>query len=136
MPKPTSSLVATAQPQLSSSFFSKLPPEIRQQIYRELFNLYSLSWHVHTVGGRTLPVFSCNTAPDEHDPRYEKFQTTRGHETMRWESRMRSPFNFHWKCAETAAAKLPLIDRNRYLSTDLVKMKMEVPVPLLVCKRM
>ncbi|PSR80320.1 hypothetical protein BD289DRAFT_455383 [Coniella lustricola] len=136
MSKPNDTRVAPAQAQLSSPFFSRLPPEIRQQIYRELLALYPLAWHIHTVGGRTLPVFPCITDPDEHDPRYEMFQTTRGHETMRWESRMRSPYNFHWRCAEAATAKLPLIDRNRYLSTDLVKMKMQVPAPLLVCKRM
>lgn len=137
-------LVAMAHPQTPSPFFDRLPSEIRQKIYEELWNLYDTRWHVQSTSGGggghvAVPVFPCINSPGDEDTRYTHFQASGGagaDDTILWESRLRSPWNTHWKCAEAAAAKLSKLQKRRVLSTDPIRFRPRPTTPLLVCKRM
>ncbi|KAJ4417541.1 hypothetical protein N0V82_006100 [Gnomoniopsis sp. IMI 355080] len=132
-------LAATAQPQTGSPFFERLPSEIRQKIYQELWDLYDTRWHVHTLGvpGPLGPVFPCITTPEEEDIRWNKFQTSLSEDLGIWESRLRSPWNAHWKCAEAASTKLSRLQKRRATPADPVKFRpLLLSSPLLVCRRM
>lgn len=125
-----------AHPQALSPFFDRLPSEIRQKIYEELWSLYNTRWHVHSFDGQVVPVFPCINSPDDEDRRYTNFQASGGEDNIIWESRLRSPWNTHWKCAEAAAAKLSKLQKRRVLPTDPIRFRPRLTTPLLVCKRM
>ncbi|CAN8102794.1 unnamed protein product [Discula destructiva] len=132
-------LAATAQPQTASPFFDRLPPEIRQKIYVELWGLHDTRWHVHSLIGHDVPgpVFPCIITPEEEDIRYSRFQASLSEDIGIWESRLRSPWNAHWKCAEAAAAKRSSQRKRRIVSTDPICFRpLMLNDPLLVCKRM
>lgn len=132
-------LAATAQQQTASPFFDRLPSEIRQKIYEELWNLHDTRWHVHSLSGQGVPgpVFPCITTPEEEDIRYSRFQTSLSEDIGIWESRLRSPWNAHWKCAEAAAAKLSRLRKRRIVPTDPIRFRpLMLSSPLLVCKQM
>lgn len=129
-------LAATAQLQASSPFFERLPCEIRQKIYEELWGLHDTRWHVHSLEGHVGPVFPCLTDPDDEDKRYTNFQASQEDNVVVWESRLRSPWNTHWRCAETAAARVSKLRGRRVLPTDPIKFPLQLCAPLLVCRRM
>lgn len=134
-------LAATAQPQTASPFFDHLPSEIRQKIYQELWALHDTRWHVHSLSGHHHapggPVFPCLVAPDDDDIRYSRFQQTCGEELVLWQSRLRSPWNAHWRCAEAAAARRAGRRKTRMVSTSPIRFRpLRLSEPLLVCKQM
>lgn len=130
-------LAASAQSQAASPFFDRLPSEIRQQIYRDLWDLCDVRWHVHAFSARAVPVFQCLTHPDDDDTRYARFQAERGSDAAVWESRLRSPWNTHWRCAEAAAAELSRLERRRVPPDAHVRLRdVQLLAPLLVCRRM
>lgn len=129
-------IAATAHRQTASAFFDKLPAEIRQKIYDDLWDLHQTRWHVDSYKGHAVPVFPCITCPDEEDLRYKKFRSSRGDEAAVWEDRLRSPWNTHWKCAE-AVIKAPSRRQRRMISpTDHMRILLHLIAPLLVCKQM
>ncbi|KAJ0115595.1 uncharacterized protein J7T55_010418 [Diaporthe amygdali] len=65
-----SDIAATAELQTASPFFNKLPFEIREKIFDELWALHDTRWHVHSAGDHAVPMFPCITGPDEEDTRY------------------------------------------------------------------
>lgn len=131
-------IVATTHLQASSPFFDRLPSEIRQRIYEELWDLYDTRWHIHSFDGHLTPVFPCVVDPDDEDRRYANFQASHADDTVIWESRLRSPWNAHWKCAEAAATSTKLRGRHgrRFSPGGSIKFRPQLYVPLLVCKRM
>lgn len=134
-----SDIAATAELQTASPFFNKLPFEIREKIFDELWALHDTRWHVHSAGEHVVPVFPCITGPDEEDTRYSHFQTSRGSDALAWESRLRSPWNTHWRCAEAAAARATNPRTGRTASPrDYIRRRPSFATsssPLLVCKR-
>ncbi|KAK2613222.1 hypothetical protein N8I77_000147 [Diaporthe amygdali] len=134
-----SDIAATAELQAASPFFNKLPFEIREKIFDELWALHDTRWHVHSAGDHAVPVFPCITGPDEEDTRYSHFQTSRGSDALAWESRLRSPWNTHWRCAEAAAARATNPRTGRTASPrDYIRRRPSFATsssPLLVCKR-
>lgn len=133
-------MAATAQPQ-SCDFFDKLPLEIRQKIYGELWALHDIRQHVDFDhdDNQSVPVFPCITHSGEEDIRYEEFEAARpagGEDMTRWEGRLKSPWNTHWKCAEAAAARASKLSGRRISSTDPIRFRTHLDTPLLVCKRM
>lgn len=132
-------LAITAQQQTASPFFDRLPSEIRHQIYAELWNLHDTRWHVHSLSGHDVPgpVFPCIITPEEEDVRYSRFQASLSDDIGFWESRLRSPWNAHWKCAEAAAANLSRQRKMRVVSTNPIRFRpLMLSSPLLVCKQM
>lgn len=129
-------LAATAQPQFSSSFFERLPYEIRRKIYEELWALHDTRWHIHSFEGHVGPVFPCITGPEDEDKRYTKFQASKDADAIVWETRLRSPWNTHWACAEAATARASKMRRRRVLPTDPIRFPLQICTPLLVCKQM
>lgn len=134
-----SDMAATAEPQTASPFFDKLPFEIREKIFDELWALHDIRWHVHSAGDHVVPVFPCITGAHEEDTRYARFQSSRGVEALTWESRLRSPWNTHWRCAEAAAGRATNPRTGRTASPrDYVRRRPSFASPLsplLVCKR-
>lgn len=134
-----SDMAATAELQTASPFFDKLPFEIREKIFDELWAFHDTRWHVHSAGEHVVPVFPCITDAHEEDTRYAHFQTSRGVEALTWESRLRSPWNTHWRCAEAAAVRATNPRTGRTASPrDYVRRRptFASPLsPLLVCKR-
>lgn len=134
-----SDMAATAEPQTSSPFFDRLPFEIREKIFDELWALHDTRWHVHSAGDHVVPAFPCITAAHEEDIRYARFQASRGVEALTWESRLRSPWNTHWRCAEAAAVRATNPRTGRTASPrDIVRRRPDFASPsspLLVCKR-
>lgn len=129
-------IAASAQRQTASPFFEKLPAEIRQKIYDDLWDLHPTRWHVDSHKGYPVPVFPCIADPDEEDVRYKKFQSSPRDEAAVWEDRLRSPWNNHWKCAE-AVITTPSRQQRRMVSpTDHVRILLHLIAPLLVCKQM
>lgn len=132
-------LAATAHRQTASPFFEKLPSEIRHKIYEELWKLHDTRWHVYSLGvpGTPGPVFPCITSPEEEDIRYSKFQASLIEDSGIWESRLRSPWNAHWKCAEAASTKVSRLPKRRPTPTDPVRFRpLLLSDSLLVCKQM
>lgn len=134
-----SDMAATAEPQTASPFFDKLPFEIREKIFDELWAFHDTRWHVHSAGEHVVPVFPCITDAHEEDTRYAHFQGSRGVEALTWESRLRSPWNTHWRCAEAAAVRATNPRTGRTASPrDYVRRRPSFASPsspLLVCKR-
>lgn len=132
-------MAATADPQTASPFFDRLPFEIREKIFDELWALHDTRWHVHSAGDHVVPVFPCITGAHEEDIRYARFQASRGVEALTWESRLRSPWNTHWRCAEAAAVRATNLRTGRTASPrDYVRRRpsfASATSPLLVCKR-
>lgn len=122
-------VAATAQPQTASPFFQYLPSEIRQKIYEELWDPHSTRWHIDS-----LSVFPCVTDADDEDTRYAQFQASHGDDAALWASRLRSPWNTHWKCADRVVA---MPSGQRVITpTDHTTTLRHLIAPLLVCKRM
>lgn len=136
------SFAATADPQTSSSFFEKLPYEIREKIYDELWQLHDTRWHVHAPAQHSVPVFPCITHANEEDTRYANFRASRGDEAVDWEARLRSPWNTHWRCDEAAATTLAGPRKKNMSPGDYILFAskyarlLEQGSPLFVCKRM
>ncbi|KAI3393874.1 hypothetical protein diail_3549 [Diaporthe ilicicola] len=134
-----SEIAATMEPQTASPFFDKLPFEIREKIFDELWALHDTRWHVYSAGDYSVPVFPCITSADEEDTRYAKFQGSRGADALAWESRLRSPWNTHWRCAEAAAIRATNPRTGRTASPrDIVRQRPSFASPLsplLVCKQ-
>ncbi|KAI1497756.1 hypothetical protein F5X99DRAFT_421092 [Biscogniauxia marginata] len=109
IPAPTR-LQAPADLQLRSTFFGRLPLEIREMIYTECWVASGLKQHVFSCDGR-LAHSLCVLAPGEVDTRNEEIyrmcrQNGRGSRSRfltvdkRWASRFSSTWNDHWRCEE------------------------------------
>jgi hypothetical protein len=107
-PIDTKSFHLTADPQLSSPFFSLLPAEIRNLIYAEFWRLSSSRQHI-TLGPYDPPVvpewshLPCITDPGAEDVRMARYaaENDSAAQTV-WGARLRSEWCLHWACEETA----------------------------------
>ena len=107
-------LAATANRQLSSPFFSLLPPEVRRMIYAQLWRHHRLhpdardqteerclKYHIikHESGDgytHTPCVISDQTAPDLRMQRLAAFPSN----SQVWAERIESDWAIHWPCEE------------------------------------
>lgn len=99
----------SADPQLSSLFFTLLPAEIRNLIYHECWKNASTRQHIFTRessdgegGDKEWVHVPCLIAPDAEDVRFARFRDTRpvSDENMLWGKRLRSEWCLHWSCEE------------------------------------
>ncbi|KAK4240526.1 hypothetical protein C8A03DRAFT_31344 [Achaetomium macrosporum] len=105
-PIDTKSFHLTADPQLSSPFFSLLPAEIRNLIYVEFWHLSSSRQHI-IFGPYDPPVvpewshLPCITDPCAEDIRMAKYaaENDSGARTV-WGARLKSEWCLHWACEE------------------------------------
>ena len=100
---------ATAHLQLSSSFFGKLPLEIRDIIYSEVWAASGLRQHVFSRDDRLVhcPCLLASGKDDKKDDEFEEvWQNRRRSRTgsivvdEKWASRFSSSWNDHWICEE------------------------------------
>lgn len=108
-------LSSSADPQLQSVFFGRLPREIRDMIYHEMWEVSGSRQHVfETEDGPTLGHFPCVLTPREKDTRNEDFERLWDRQQERrprslvvdapWAERMASSWHEHWKCEEAMRA--------------------------------
>ncbi|KAH8880295.1 hypothetical protein GQ53DRAFT_670239 [Thozetella sp. PMI_491] len=97
-------LAQSASPQDQSDLFSRLPSEIRQMIYIEMWRTAgSLSQHVMRKRHSTeLTHVACTTDPGAEDVRYIMFQCSSGLKRQPWEARCKSEWCLHWACEEAS----------------------------------
>ncbi|KAK0643383.1 hypothetical protein B0T16DRAFT_333823 [Cercophora newfieldiana] len=118
---------ATANSQIDSPFFARLPPEIRELIYIEFWRndgVGSLRQHILWRDGRPTRV-PCVTDPLAKDIRFTKFNNADpgSYERSAWHHRLTTSWSLHWACEEAHLARVD-IPKSSFL-----------PV-LLSCKRM
>ncbi|KAL2022884.1 hypothetical protein VTK56DRAFT_4415 [Thermocarpiscus australiensis] len=96
----------TANPQLSSLFFTLLPAEIRNLIYLEFWRLSSLRLHIILTEPEDAQPdklawghLRCITDPNAKDLRFEKW-CLNASDKLAWTARLRSEFCLHWECEE------------------------------------
>ncbi len=96
----------TADAQLSSTFFGKLPAELRIMIYIEFWRLSGLHQHVgirEYVGNDRAPShMPCTVGAEYNDVRIEHFQRADPAEADMWWRRLKSGWAVHWECEELA----------------------------------
>lgn len=108
----------TADPQLSSSFFTLLPAEVRNLIYLEFWKLSSTRLHVHADEIELPQAFQpgvdpepprlrwshtrCITNPRARDVRFDQFCRAKpgSPEESIWTARLKSEWCLHWDCEE------------------------------------
>ncbi|KAK3687410.1 hypothetical protein B0T22DRAFT_457156 [Podospora appendiculata] len=120
IPSLTDHIAATADPQSQSHFFSKLPAEIRESIYVEVWRTAgSLRYHILTrddddygttqgVAHRACITASLAGGGDDDDRRLAKTHrdfAPRSRELGRWRRSLRAHSGAHWMCAEAAMAE-------------------------------
>ncbi|KAI1340211.1 hypothetical protein F5Y15DRAFT_415099 [Xylariaceae sp. FL0016] len=104
-------LQATAKSQLHTTFFGKLPLEVREMVYAECWIVSGLKQHVFTYGSK-LTHSPCILAEGEVDTRLEQLEhinTLRRGSRLgsrppsidhKWASRFTSRWHDHWRCEE------------------------------------
>lgn len=102
---------ADIQPQ--SRFFTKLPAEVRQMIYRYVWALSGLTQHIYIANGSYThcPCIIDHSAPDERQTKLQRLwpelnlgeHTLHCSESAEWRRRLVSPWCNHWPCEEAAA---------------------------------
>jgi len=105
---PTQDLESSSHHQLDSTFFGKLPLEIRRQIYQELWLSSGLSQHVYERNGRIshCPCVIDHDAADERDDLVEmhrlqkELTNTDSFTDTALHQQLSSPWTKHWKCEE------------------------------------
>ncbi len=127
------SFQATANLQLGSSFFGKLPLEIREMVYSEFWIVSNPRQHIFSHKGH-LAHYPCLLVAGKDDERIEEFnQLWRNRRRLRtgsmvvdekWASRFSSTWNDHWRCEEEMLFDSSQNRRTLFLSA------------LLTCKRM
>ncbi|TDZ65201.1 hypothetical protein CTRI78_v003569 [Colletotrichum trifolii] len=90
--------------QSKSNFFQKLPPEVRDQIYQEFWNVTGVKRHVFLVN-RQLKYSPCITSHEAPDDRqvgiardFAPYPSVQ--ELPKWFDRLISPWCNHWRCGE------------------------------------
>lgn len=112
---PGMDFAGSADPQLQSVFFGRLPREIRDMIYHAMWEVSGRRQHVFETGTDTaLGHFPCVLAPGEKDTRNEDFEALWNRQQERrprslvvdapWAERMASPWHEHWRCEEAMRA--------------------------------
>lgn len=108
----TTSFGGSADPQLSSPFFTLLPAEIRNLIYLEYWNLASTRQHIvknqslnEEDDGSFTQQFAhvpCSIAPGDEDIRFDRFSASEpmSPEKNAWNRRLKSEWCLHWPCEE------------------------------------
>lgn len=105
----TSSFHLTADLQLASPFFTLLPSEIRNLIYREFRHLSSPRRHIVAVddpespdGGPTWMSMPCITDTRARDVRSDMLRAASSWspEERLWSTRLKSEWCLHWRCEE------------------------------------
>lgn len=126
----------TASLQLESSWFGKLPKEIRDMIYAEFWIVTGARQHVFKTSDGFLTHAPCQLVPGEEDGRNENFEEVWRRQQSRrprslvvntkWAQRFSSDWNDHWRCEEAmkAAGKKRGLTPTLFLSS------------LLACRRM
>jgi hypothetical protein len=105
---PTHHLDTTSHHQLQSTFFGKLPLEIRRQIYQELWASSGLDQHIYQKGGRFshCPCTIDHDEPDERDELVELYRLEKditdcdSFKNSALHQKLSSPWTKHWKCEE------------------------------------
>lgn len=93
-----------AYPQGQSHLFRRLPPEIREQIYKEFWVACGVERHAFLEDGnmRYSPCVTDHEAPDERQlglaRDFKKAPQVQWH--PEWFLRMQSPWCNHWRCEE------------------------------------
>ncbi|KAI1206048.1 uncharacterized protein F4807DRAFT_243709 [Annulohypoxylon truncatum] len=108
----TARIRETADRQLGSILFGRLPLEIRDIIYAECWKASGLEQHVFIRDGR-LTHWPCTLASDEVDERLEELQRMLEAQEFqprsrtrslvlddKWARRFSSPWHNHWRCEE------------------------------------
>jgi len=101
-----SQLASTADEQLSSPFFTRLPLEVRNMIYAEFWRTSGLRQHVTTDpdAPSSAPIkfihTPCLIRPEEPDVRYTNYKASGGGPYGPWKQRLRSEWTIHWPCQE------------------------------------
>ncbi|KAI0832254.1 hypothetical protein F5Y06DRAFT_290390 [Hypoxylon sp. FL0890] len=137
---------ATANLQLGSSLFGKLPLEIRDMIYSECWKVSGLKQHVF-IRGSSLTHWPCTLASDEADERLEELQRmvqiqevpprSRTRALLldeKWAARFSSPWYDHWCCEEDMKEKMFHNDGTYQGHPSHSRRTLFLPI-LLVCKR-
>lgn len=137
--------------QLRSSFFGKLPAEIRQQIYDECWLASGPQQHVLLRQGRHSPLggglthFPCCKTPgdesemlSEHDGIVENQRQSRSRSSAflvdeTWLSRFSSPWLDHWRCEEALREEDLVRDFER--SSGVTPRQRTLFLPMLLCCR-
>ncbi|KAK4099707.1 hypothetical protein N658DRAFT_487500 [Parathielavia hyrcaniae] len=107
----TSTFTQSADPQLSSPFFTVLPAEIRNLIYGEFWKLCSTRQHIVLKQegdpelGQSVRKWShvpCITDPEAEDTRFTRFLAcdAASPERTLWGIRLKSEWCLHWQCGE------------------------------------
>ena len=113
--RPELMLTSKVKSEPSRKCFMDLPPEIRDMIYHEMWEVSGRRQHVfETEDGSALGHFPCVLAPGEKDTRNEDFEALWDRQQERrprslvvdapWAERMASPWHEHWKCEEAMRA--------------------------------
>ncbi|KAK4126516.1 hypothetical protein N657DRAFT_310774 [Parathielavia appendiculata] len=131
----TSTFGRSMKPQLSSPFFTLLPAEIRNLIYREFWRLCSTRQHIvqqHTVLGqqsdgwvRQWSHVACITDPRAQDTRFDRFLAcdSASAERTLWGIRLKSEWCLHWQCEDQSMnmSFMAIILGSRPIAEELVK---------------
>jgi hypothetical protein len=157
-------LAANASPQSDSAFFSRLPLEVRQQIYKEMWTAAGLKQHIvdGTEEGpeeerrrwiRMPCIVNQRDTSKDADVRYVEYhQAVRAitstisehrpvsrQDTDRltaWEDRLKSTWCLHWRCDEEGLIRDVTTDIGESLKLDSHGAPGIFFLPLLVCKRL
>ena len=130
---PTPDFQATTCLQLVSPFFGRIPLEIRDMIYSELWTTSGPRQHVFSRNGRLAhcPCLLTEGKDDKKDDEFEEvWQNRRRSRTgsimvdEKWASRFSSSWNDHWICEEEMLSDAKRGSRAPFLPA------------LLTCKRM
>ncbi|KAI0110678.1 hypothetical protein F4776DRAFT_667551 [Hypoxylon sp. NC0597] len=137
----------TANAQLDSTFFGKLPLEIRDMIYAECWKASGLKQHIFIRGG-SLTHWPCTLPSHEPDERLEELQRMVQVQEVplrsrtralrlddKWAARFSSPWHEHWRCEEDMREKaLDNVDTYQGHPSHTQR-TLFLPI-LLTCKRM
>ncbi|KAI1371443.1 hypothetical protein F4677DRAFT_435658 [Hypoxylon crocopeplum] len=136
----------TANLQLGSTLFGRLPLEIRDMIYAECWKASGLKQHVFIQDGH-LTHSPCVVAPNEVDERleelYRMFQaqaSSRGSRTRsivldgELATRFSSSWHEHWRCEEEMKEIVACTDDAHQSHPPRLRMTLFMPI-LLTCKR-
>ncbi|KAI2468490.1 hypothetical protein F4781DRAFT_266692 [Annulohypoxylon bovei var. microspora] len=142
----TAHMRETANAQLGSTFFGRLPLEIRDMIYAECWKASGLKQHVFIHGGR-LTHWPCTLASDEVDERLEElhrmFEVQENQQRSRtrslilddkWARRFSSPWHNHWRCEEEMDETVVNDEGTHHGHTLRSNRTLFLPI-LLTCKR-
>ncbi|KAI1255563.1 hypothetical protein MGN70_002677 [Eutypa lata] len=130
------SFQATADLQLSSFFFGRLPLEVREMIYTEFWIVSGVQQHVFSRDGHLThcPCLLVDNRDNERNDEFtEVWQKRRRSRTGsmvvdddKWASRFSSTWNDHWKCEEEMMSNIKEYRCTLFLPALLTCKRMQV----------